>query len=411
MRILFVVPYAPNPVRTRPYNLVRRLARSHEVTLLTLTGNSAERDDLSMLEGVGITVISESLTRGRSLASCVAALPTRDPLQAAYCRNSALLRRLDDLLREGPGFDVVHVEHLRGARYALAAKQATAGQPSAPPVVWDSVDCISHLFRQAATQSTGRFSRWVTRLELPRTERFEGWLAWQFDAVLTTSAADRRALLDLATRQRPTGIASDGLPDVRVLPNGVDLDVFRPDPVAAREPAMVVLSGKMSYHANVTMAVYLVREVMPQVWARRPDARVCIVGKDPPQVVRALSGSRVDIKGAVPDMAPYLQRATVAAAPMAYGAGIQNKVLEAMACATPVVTTPQAAAALAAVPGRDLLVGSDARDLAAQIVALLENPTHAAAVGAAGRAYVEQNHCWDDIVAMLVGLYRALQGR
>jgi polysaccharide biosynthesis protein PslH len=190
LKILFLVPYTPNLIRTRPYNLIRQLAqRGHDVTLLTLFSNANEEADLAAWRDEGIAVIAEPLSRGRSLANSLAALPTGDPLQAAYCWQPALARRLSELLTAGKEyspFDVIHVEHLRGARYALLAKELVGGPSSTAdhkpssvihrplPIVWDSVDCISHLFRQAAVHSRSRFGRWVTRLELPRTEGYEG---------------------------------------------------------------------------------------------------------------------------------------------------------------------------------------------------------------------------------------------
>ncbi len=414
MHILFVVPYAPNLIRTRPYNLIRHLAgRGHQLTVLTLYGSADELSSLAALREDGITVIAEPLPRHRAFANSLAALPTPDPLQSAYCWQPALAQRLEEHLTPANGqarVDVVHVEHLRGARYALHANMVLNGKhqrsKAAPPVpvIWDSVDCISHLFRQAADRSASRFGRWVTRLELPRTERYEGWLAWQFDKVLTTSPVDRAALADLALRYRP------GTPPIELLPNGVDLAYFQPDQAVEREPATLLLSGKMSYHANITMAVHLVREVMPLVWAKRPDATVTIVGKDPSPEVRALADHpAVTVTGTVPDLRPYMLRATVAVAPITYGAGIQNKVLEAMACATPVVATTQAVSALVTVEGRDLLTGDDPERFAQAILRLLEDKKLRDHLSAAGHKYVSSYHDWSAVAGRLEAQYTEAQ--
>jgi glycosyltransferase involved in cell wall biosynthesis len=110
----------------------------------------------------------------------------------------------------------------------------------------------------------------------------------------------------------------------------------------------------------------------------------------------------------VPDLAPYLQRATAAIAPVAYGAGIQNKILEAMACGAPVVTMPQAAAALQAMPERDLLLGRDAAELAAAVLGLLNDAGRGKAIGRAGRAYVEAHHDWDAAATRVELIYTSL---
>jgi glycosyltransferase involved in cell wall biosynthesis len=301
----------------------------------------------------------------------------------------------------GPRFDLIHVEHLRGARYGVDLLRQGSDEP-APPIVWDSVDCISLLFRRTATGSKRRLNRWLARFELGRTERYEGQLARQFDHVLLTSPADREAFLTLAS---DSSAAISPL-DISVLANGVDVDYFSPPVESIRDEATVVVTGKMSYHANVTMALFVAEEIMPRVWRRRPEVRLVIAGKDPVREVLALARNpSITVTGSVPDMRPYLQRATIAAVPIAYGAGIQNKILEAMACATPVVTTPQAGTALSAVAGRDYLVAENADGLAEETLCLLSNPDMRRSIGESGRLYVERSHNWNNIAAQLEGIY------
>jgi sugar transferase (PEP-CTERM/EpsH1 system associated) len=404
MHILYVVPYTPSPIRTRPYNLIRALVKSgHDVTVLTLAQDEGEMADVAALSAAGVRVMVWPLRRGRSYANSVAALLGGEPVQAAYCWQPALAAALRDLL-QNEQFDIVHVEHLRGARYARLAKATLTTIGSPTPVVWDSVDCISRLFRQASIHSASPFGRFISRLDLPRTERYERQLVGEFDAVLTTSPADRDALVELANEW------VKGEPPIHVLPNGVDLEAFRPDPAIAREPATLILSGKMSYHANVTMVFYLVNEILPRVWARRPDVKLMIVGKDPPVRVRALAGdARVTVTGMVPDMRPFLNQATMAVAPLVYKAGIQNKLLEAMACGAPVVTTPNAIQGLAIEPGQHLLVGDGPPELAEAILGLLEQLERRQALSDAGREYVIEHHNWSEIGNRLSAIYEFSQ--
>lgn len=406
MRILFVVPYTPNLIRVRPYNLIRYLSdRGHDVTVVTQYSNELERADAKALEAHCHRVIALPLSRPRTLWNCLAALPTDEPLQAGFCWQPAMTRQLAALVQGDNGrpvFDVIHVEHLRGARYGLELKRLADSGVIVPPVIWDSVDCISLLFRRTATSSKRRINRWVARFELGRTERFEGRLVGEFDNVVLTSSADREALLALAS------VSSNGKSPnyVSVLGNGVDLDYFCPGAEENRDPATVVVTGKMSYHANITMALLVAGEVMPLVWANRPDVKLVIAGKDPVREICDLAQNpAITVTGTVADLRPYLQRATIAAVPVAYGAGIQNKVLESMACATPVVTTPQAVTPLSAVPGRDLLVSPDAEGLAREMLCLLADKTRQRSVGKSGRRYVESNHDWRTIAAQLEGIY------
>jgi len=315
LKVLFVVPYAPTRIRTRSFHFIRALAaEGHRLTVATLWSNEEERTAVSAARSQGLCdVVEEHLPRTRSLWNCATALLTADPLQAHYSWSPALAARLAQLTGETP-FDVIHVEHLRGARYALAlAKRSrAAGRPT--PVIWDSVDCISSLFRQAARASHTFRVRLAARLELRRTERFEGLLVPQFDRVLVTSDVDRADLLALAGGADGDRLAAR----LRVVPCGVDLDYFSP-PDGPRDRATLVMTGKMSYHANATAAVRFVEGVMPAVWAQRPDARLVIVGKDPPrEVVRLQHGraGRVEVTGSVDDIRPFLRTATMAIAPI-----------------------------------------------------------------------------------------------
>ncbi len=403
MNILYLVPYVPNLIRVRPYNLISSLAaHGHKVTVLTLWNDESDQKDLEHLRSVASRVESAHLPRIRSMMNSLSALPTRAPLQSAYCWQPELARLLRSLTLEQNGqtsFDLIHVEHLRGARYGLFLKSAMRGLARLP-IVWDSVDCITMLFRQAANQSRSLLGRWLARLELGRTEKYEGWLAGQFDRVLVTSQTDRNALLGLPSSRFT-------FPSITVIPNGVDLNYFSPDYNVPRSSAEIVISGKMSYHANVSMALYMANEIMPHIWNFRPDARLTIVGKDPPREIQALAKNpAITITGTVQDIRPYLQRATVAAVPITYGAGIQNKVLEAMAVATPVISTPQAISALSTAPGEDVLVAGSPAAFADEVLRLLDQPALQRRIGQGGRKYVEANHQWDTITSQLEEVYQ-----
>ncbi len=192
-----------------------------------------------------------------------------------------------------------------------------------------------------------------------------------------------------------------------MLPNGVDLDYFHPNPAVQREPATVVFSGKMSYHANIAMAKFLVSEIMPRVWESHPETCLYIVGKDPPGDVRGFEkDARITVTGTVEDIRPYLWRATVSIVPLLYGAGIQNKILEAMATGTPVITSPRALAALKVQPGKDLLTAEDASGFARNILQLIFDERLARMVGESGLDYVRREHDWNCIAAQLSGIYR-----
>ncbi len=402
MNILFIVPYVPNLIRVRPYNLLRALAaQKHQITLLTLWTDPGELNDIDHLKSFLTNIYAYPLGHWRSLSNCLRVLPTREPLQSAYCWQPELKENLFELIANHSYkkyFDIVHVEHLRGIRYALELKKSRATQNI--PIVWDSVDSITRLFDQTRAQSSRPLSRLMANFEYDRTRHLEALAPANFDRTLVTSHADMETYLELA--DRPYDINST----FSVLPNGVDLDYFQMDQSISREAATLVVSGKMSYHANISMVIYLISEIMPLVWKEKPDVKLWIVGKDPPRRIQNLAkSSLIQVTGTVPDMRPYLQRATAAVVPLVYGTGVQNKVLESMACGTPVVSTSLAIAALGVLPGKDLLVADRPEEFARHILSLIESPELQRSLGMAGRQYVEENHRWGTIAKQLEGIY------
>jgi polysaccharide biosynthesis protein PslH len=398
LRLLFVTPYVPSLLRVRSYGFVKFLAaRGHRVTLLAAATSDEEARGRHDVEACceAVTVVRVSLAR--SLWNCALGLRGDVPLQARFSYAPALEQALRHHLGGREPFDLVHVEHLRAALLGLGLRGV--------PRVFDAVDCISSLFARAAQQASSPASRWLARLDLGRTRRFEARLPRQFDASLVTSESDRAALRQLAW---DGGAPHDAEGDPAVVPNGVDLAYFTPGevPRSARE---IVFVGRMSYHANVAAAVHLVEEVMPRVWQAHPGARLTIVGADPAARVRALArrDDRVMVTGRVADVRPYLQRAAVSACPLLYAAGIQNKVLEAMACATPVVASPSACEALAVRAGTHLLRAEGAEAFARELSRTLADADLRSRLGEAGRAYVKAEHDWNSVVRRLEELYQS----
>jgi glycosyltransferase involved in cell wall biosynthesis len=391
LHILFISPYLPSLIRVRPYNLIKALAgRGHEITLLALEPPGDDNSGLDSLRGWCQRVQTMPLARWRTLWNGLCALPGQTPFQAAYSRSPQMFALIQRTLAE-TDFDVVHVEHLRGAELSRAVNRI--------PIVFDSVDSIALLFEQARQSGPTRRSRLAAMLDLGRTRSYESHLLERYARVLVTSPQDRESLLGLSTGR--------DLDDrLVVLPNGVDLSYFQPMGVA-RDPATLVFTGKMSYHANLAAALDLANQVMPHVWASRADTRLVIAGKDPPRELLAQTADpRITVTGTVLDLRPYLARATVAVSPIRYGAGIQNKLLEAMAMATPVVSTPQATAAIQVRPGRDLLVADTPRACAEAVLSLLADEGLRQQLGQGGRRYVETYHDWNRIAGGLEGVYR-----
>jgi glycosyltransferase involved in cell wall biosynthesis len=271
-------------------------------------------------------------------------------------------------------------------------------------VLFDSVDCISLLHERTLRSGSSVRQRLIAAGELARTRRYEARLVARAQPVVVTSPVDASALESLA---RTVPSRAGGPPRrVTVVPNGVDLDYFRPsnEPSA---PATLVFSGKMSYHANVSAAQHLVRDILPLIRASHPEANLRIAGSNPPPSVAAWDRDpAIHVTGYLPDMRQALAGATIAVCPMTVKVGIQNKILEAMATGLPVVCSQEGLEGLTAVPERDLLVARDGPEFARQVCRLLDDPALRRRLAEAGRRFVEAHHQWRTAGAALECLYR-----
>jgi polysaccharide biosynthesis protein PslH len=303
------------------------------------------------------------------LAVAGGSLRSSDPLQVMYYRSAAFRRRLDELVAR-ERFDLVHAYFHRTAPYAAGLRL---------PRVLELMDSMRlRMERHVAVERAPK--RWLFREELRRIAGYELETARRFDRVLVVSEQDREQI---------------PLPNVTVVPNGVDATAFAPR-LQLRRPEVVVFSGNMSYEPNVRAVTWFAERVLPLVRRAVPGAVFEIVGSRPSREVRELERlAGVRVSGYVESMPDALNGASVAVAPMRSGSGIQNKVLEAMACALPIVTTSIGRGSIAARPGVELAVADGEEAFADAVAGLLSHPAEARAVGEAARAFVLEHHTWE----------------
>jgi sugar transferase (PEP-CTERM/EpsH1 system associated) len=389
MRVLYVTPYLPSSVRIRPLGFIRALSKRHAITLVTLIHPQMERRFLDEVAPYCEAVHLLTLNRTEALSRCALSLPTTTPLSVAFTQSSKMRRTVRELVRRG-GYDLVHVEFARAAPLVreLAPDQAK---------VYDAVDSMTLASARTFWASHSLPRKAIAAFEWLKFRSYEAWAVRQFDHVLVSSRADWSALATLA-------------PDVplSILPNGVDSDYFAPREIGgSANPLTIAFLARLSYHANVSSILHFYRRVLPLIRAEYPDVRLLLIGRDPTPEVQALAADPlVDITGYVPDVRPFLARATVAISPMRVGAGVSNKVLEAMAMGLPVVATTLATDALAAEHDRELLIADYPADFADMVNALLSSPRLRRRIGRQARAYVEKHHRWPAIAERLEAIYQ-----
>ncbi len=232
--------------------------------------------------------------------------------------------------------------------------------------------------------------------QLEAVRRFESWMFDGFDRVVVVADRDAEALRSL----------NPDLP-IEVIPNGVDIEYFSPGDYEPEEP-IVLFTGNLEYEPNQDAARYLLDEIMPAVWESRPDARLMLIGPNPPPDIREAESERVQVTGKVPDLRPYFERAMVYVAPLRMGAGIKNKVLEALAMRRPVVATPLSCDGIKVEHGKHLLIAEDTEKFIRAVLTLLDDGRLRRRLGVAGRELIESCYTWEGVAERYRQLYLAL---
>ncbi len=393
MRIFFLTQRVPHPPdrgdKIATAHHVRHLARSHEVHVFCLADGAEDLVHVAPLRALVASVTAVPVSPWRARLRAAWALITGGSLSVAMLSEPALRRAVARAAAAMPP-DLVIVYSSNAAQHALGL----AGMPR----IMNFADLDSRKFADL-----GRSAPWPMRLlyaqEGRRLLSWERRIAHAFShSLLCTEAeaADFRALIP-------------GEP-VSVFGNGVDLDYFAPG-AAEPEEDLLVFTGVMDYAANVDAMVWFCAEVLPRIRARRPAVRLAIVGSRPNAAVRRLGAlPGVTVTGRVPDVRPWIGRATVFVAPLRLARGIQNKVLEAMASGIPVVASTAAWRGTGLPAGEGMLPAETAEAFADAVLELLADPTKRAALAARGRAAMERDFTWAAQFARLDAVIAGVTG-
>ena len=401
------IPYPPNKGdKIRSWHILQHLARRFRVHLACFIDDPA---DWAYTDSVRAVCTGETLfvplNPAHAKLRSLRGLLSGDPLTRYYFESAPLRAWVRArLATTAPASAFV---------FSSAMAPYLLGQDSLPMqrCVVDMVDIDSDKWRQYATRTKPPWRQIYAR-EGRTLLALERRMASLYGATLFVSAHEAALFRDMA----PESAAKIGHVN-----NGVDIAYFdpaltHPSPFAG-DVVPIVFTGAMDYWPNVDAVQWFAREILPLVVRQLPRAMFFIVGSNPGDDVRQLGAlPRVAVTGKVPDIRPYRAHAAAAVVPLRIAGGVQNKVLEAMAMARPVIAAPPATQGLSARDGRDLLVADKAADFAARILELAAGQH--AGLGARGRDFVLAEHSWDGalaeldaILARVAGTSLAAQGR
>ena len=388
MSLLFLahrIPFPPDRGdKIRGFHILQYLAKRTPVHLVAFADDAADLGPPAAF--TDMLASCTILPRGKSQKrAAVEALASGKPVSLTAFASPAMQRAVDRIVPQVSGI------------YCFSGQMAQYLPADGPPVVMDFVDVDSAKFAGFADDARGPM-RWMMRREARLLGAFEREIAARVSASLFVSEAEAALFRDGGANGR-----------ILAVENGIDSATFNPAAAFADLPGgirsgktpLIVFTGQMDYRPNIDAVTWFARDILPLVRQRRA-AQFAIVGRAPPPSVQALASDHVIVTGAVDDVRGWVAAADVCVAPLKLARGIQNKVLEAMAMARPVVGSTAAAEGID--HADTIRVAGSTQAFADQVLALLEAPQTATRLGNAAQAQVIARYGWDARLAPLDAL-------
>ena len=375
MKIFVLLPRIPYPLekgdKLRAFNQIKQLAKHNEIVLCALNDNSqvSEQDAFRALQPYCQSINFIKISKPQIVLGLVRAFFKGLPMQCGYFYNRKAAKKINALIEKHKP-DMLFGQLLRVAEY-IRKKNI--------PKTIDYQDVFSYGMKRRADIASP-ITRPIFSMEYKRLKRYEAAIFDDFDVKTIISEPDR----ELIPHPKKN--------EILIIPNGVDHEFFAPQ---EREKKYdIVFTGNMSYAPNVNAVEYLANEILPIVWKQIPNAKMYVAGATPDPKVKKAACDNIVISGWLDDIRDAYAQSRIFIAPMRIGTGLQNKLLEAMSMGLPAITTPLANGSLGAENGKEILVGSNAEELAQHIITLLTDNDKAKQIAQAGFDFTNRVYDW-----------------
>jgi sugar transferase (PEP-CTERM/EpsH1 system associated) len=383
MKLLFTANRFPYPPyrgdKLKIFHLAKRLSQKHELHLVTFLQDKSDLQYLPELQKIFKEIHLIPLSKPHSYLNSLLTFFYKEPFQVRYFHSAKMEKKLQEL-QEQHEYDAVHVQHLRMAQYWAKNKSV--------PRILDLPDAYSLYWKRRIESSKGLL-KFFAGIEQKRVFDYEAILQ-EYDLSLVCSREDQSYL------QQERHIKN-----VQLLPNGVDLRTFASEQHNYSLDRTILFTGNMDYAPNVDAVIYFVAEIFPLIKQQVSDAVFVIAGQRPVKKVLELTASDIKVTGFVQDLSAMYASASMVVAPLRFGAGTQNKVLEAMAMGVPVVSRNIGFNGLNITSGQGVMLAMETEAFAKNCIALLQSDDLRQRVGEAGKEVIRAQFDWDVITQKL----------
>ncbi len=383
LNILFLTARYPFPViggdRLKPYKILSYLGKHHNVWLLSFFQGEKITDDY--IQAIAKLNVNVNYIYLNPIKAGFNALINnfKFPLEIGYYYNNKFNAKINEILDKHK-IDLAFSFFMRTAEYL---------KDKSTKKILMAEDCRILYQKRSYENSTRIHQKFIRWREYKKLIQYEPKIVNYFDTTTLVTEEDIKAM----KLNNPKAHYS-------LLSNGTDVDKFMPDPQKTNEK-IILFAGKLDVWANQLMCEKIIKELFPSIKKQVPEAKLFIVGANPTKSLLLLRKKDINIIPNVPNMIEYLQKASLFLHPHDGGSGIQNKLLEAMSCGCPVVTTNTGNQGINGIDGTHLMIGNNNKELIDKAVLILKNNDLAKNIARNGRDLIVKTHSWDVIYKQL----------
>jgi sugar transferase (PEP-CTERM/EpsH1 system associated) len=392
MRVLFIAPRIPFPLRQGDrlicYHRLQSLSKKHAITLITFYHSPEELENIKEISSLCEEVHAIYLPKWKSILNCAKCLFTpNQPFQVAYYQSKQFQLKIDELTAART-FDLAHYFLLRVANYQV---------PANVPRIIELIDSMQLNFSSRISIETSIIKKLVLKTELARVTDYEIDVVERFQKSVLVS-------------QRDADFISSDSQKIEIIPVVIDTNVFTPSATERTNPIIeLIFSGRMGYSPNIYAVLWFAKNCWDAIHQAFPNTKFVVAGSDATaEIINLGKNKNIEVAGYVESMVDTLCHADIAVVPMQSGSGMQYKILEAMACGLPVVTTSFGLGVINAINGESVMIADTIDEFIAAVNSLIEDEKKRKEIGQNGRSLVEAEHSWLSASTKIESIYESV---